>query len=962
MADTDEFGIPTKPTVAPAIKERKAETGTTETSVGYVARKFGGAFGEGVGSGVEAGIGLGYGEALPIAALRWFLPPEWVDKLAPISPATPAVSKVLEKQGATRPRAAGAAVGRNVAGTVAGGSREDEMGRPPGPVSESFGNMAEFMGAAYSRPAPGMWTGRGLATTTGAALGSEAAGESVENIIRRGGAPEEDVQSAGAKARIAGAMATAPLNVARLNVLAEPFGKLKQAARAVGQAWNKREEAGGFKNALDQQFSGLREQSTSTLQRIVNEQVARDISLDPDAPDAYKAFVESVNKTGANEAKFNIASQVSTPSLVGTIEQYKPKTPQDVQRVASANAEAEKEVRRVYKSLEGRAAVSDADSIAKGIREIQKGERIRLSGLATEADNTAAGVRVLSPSERQEAGASLRTFRDTEEARVKQQVTGPMYDQALALDNNQVYDVSLATRNALNKLGYEVPKPENLTLREMRDLQTKISKDIKSLERNPEKQVEVRERTVLSRDLADTISDHAEPAALRALETADDWYKKNFVPRFRQGANVNLTRAATTARAGEELVTDAAVVKSYLKPTASTGQISEESMQQFDNLFGGGMPGAVRNDTAYQQLGREIEDAYRNKVLQGYDVEKGFDPNNHTKFLRDWEAALERSPETAKKLNDTAEKLTNFQAEAQRVKDNYKAILESPFTKKGVLDNEHIEKVLTTAMANPRKMGKLISSMSEVLGGERAGANAIIKDVFERARPWRELEGGGFEMDGTKLLKVLNDGAQGGSVPSLKVAFRAAFGRALGDEHYDNLRKIAVLEERRALTDPKMLRPTEPFPPDLMRGVTGSTAGSTISDIKSIQQGRVGKAYAVTNWIARFGNMKLREGYERATKEALFNPEMSKAILTMAEEMRRNNHTASPELQRAASTIGRVMGSASADWFKRLADYGMIRENMAKGGAIAGIVEANKSEKEKRKDRRPAFDEFPYIQ
>lgn len=986
---------------APDATFGEKEAAEKETVASYPAKKAAKVMLEGGERNVSFLKSGKYGESMPMAALRLFLPDGFVDELSPAMKAELTDAKGNRK-------------------TMAELRKEDEgkasegikVGAAPGAISKSLGRAIDFVGAAVSQPfvPPGVTGGKYLIGALGAAEASDLSGRAARGIASLGTDNPTALDVAEAGGDLAGGFMGAPLNVIRGNALAQtakmPFTITKNAVSAFKTA-RQRQREGDTRDLMEifsDDYGHLKDQSKGVIQQTVNESVAKDMTLDPDAAESLEAFKTAARKTGADPDKFNIAQQSATPSLVGTVQQMRPTTSEQVRALAETDRASREEVRKVFKSLTGKAVDPKADNVVKDLREYQKTEALRVEGLNREAQNVAMEVPALTPTEKTAQGERLYQMHEQELAAGKAEK-----DRLYALPNqlakgeDTVYDlkpvisdikdtlkdvfsqinpatVPASLRNLKGLLQRkespewrkvvdqmddstkkwftdeflqgEAAKEKPITYEDLQKTITSLSDDIPRNPTSTADRVQAQNLIKIQQGLEKVLQEQSSPAVIEAHNAAVRNFKDNYLPRFREGKNLSIGQRSSPAVAREDKVDPIGFIDHYIKKEPNVGQLSETNMKEFDNLFGGVKPGTKRVDEAYHELEAGLRDKYNRSVLQT-GAEK-FDPAKHEQFLDAYETALNRVPALRDKLQTTATKIMDLRAEADRAQEAFKIVTGSPLTAE--FGKRQSDELISAALSDPRKMGRLMSSLA---GGQSAkGAEtskALIKDIMARATPWKEMPGGGIEYDPARLIKLLDSGRAGeGSVGGLQVLFRGAFGKNIGDQHLDNLRAIALLTQRQALTNPRYLRPSEPFPTDVFKDVTGQTGASWLNQINATVQGRSSGLYSGAFGLGRFVNSKLKAAYAEAQQKALFDPDMAKAILELA---------ATPATERASvSAFKKVLGGAGADTealAKRLVEHGMLGKHIFNAGRITATVLAN--EKEGDKSKKEVIEDQPAI-
>lgn len=988
-----------------------------ETAVGGVVRTGAKGFGAATGRNFEVARGVQMGELWPTAILRAFLPGEWVDFVSPQA-RVPMVNEKgeVKKRGALLREASGLTPENlgDIAATRAGEiynklggktSESPDIGPATGPFNKGFRTMADFAGQALAQPMTGVANlPKYLMGAAGAGAGAEVGGAVAKNSARAMGASEDTAHLFEVAGSLPGAIAGGQANLIRYNTAKEAVKGPGKIAENVANAWKEaraKQQAGDSRNIFQlfmdsDSLKNVRAESSGVLRQHVNEQVARDIQMDPNAQGNIEAFKDAAAKAGVDTTSFNTAQKTGTPSLVGTVAQMRPAVPEDVSKLTLADQLPKDELRRAYRQITSNTVPPDAKSVLASLRELQKTAELRITGLNLEAGKVAAETPALSASERITQGASLREAAETELAAAKvekdrlyqlpkthDEAAQTPYDLSEVVkkagaqlketfSNIDPKAVPESVRNLRRIFGGKVADPameeltKNMTPEDLKAFQVEhgidpgkrvaysdISDTLQALNQdaqlarirgqagNPSARREEANLREIQTSLEAAFAGQAPPEVLEAHNAAVKHFRENFVPRFREGVNANLFREAGAARQGENYIAEGAEINTFLKKDTNVPEISETRLREFDNLFGGVKPGTTRNSAMYGELWRGVEDHYSSQVLQK-SLKNGFDEAAHEKFMKEYAPAFDRMPALRDKIEANADRIASFQEEAKRVAENYSVVAGSPLTAQ--LGSQAASLAFSRALADPAAMGRLLKALPKgAEEGERQGAKALLREVMLKAQPWKEMPDGPV-FDKTNLLKILDAGrnVENPNAPGgLQVLLNAALGKVEGKAHYERLRALALLSERVEATTPQFLRPQDPFPADPIKAATGSSPASMLSDAKALVQGRVSPLYLAGITGGRFFNTRIRAAVNKAYQDALFDPEASKAVLELATTPA--NGAASIT---AAKRVFGSAGEAGVDFIKRLTEHGQITKYGARSALLAGTVEANKGQNE----------------
>ena len=411
----------------------------------------------------------------------------------------------------------------------------------------------------------------------------------------------------------------------------------------------------------------------------------------------------------------------------------------------------------------------------------------------------------------------------------------------------------------------------------------------------------------------------------RAYINARSEYANKTVPRFKEGANLNLDRDATAANKGREKVTDQNVWNSYLRK----GDLVDR-MEQFDTLFGGNH-GAPKNKEAYKRLGDAIGDKYSKEVLQG-----GFTRDKHEKFMREYNSAFEQVPEARKAAETRADQLDLINQKKDILLDQYANVVGSPLTEK--IGPVQAQQLLLQSLADPVKMEKLLNSP---LGATPEAAKSVLKEATTFANPMKE---GKYDPD--KLVKLLTMGERRPGEPtSLQMLFNKAMGPEEGAKHATRLMAVAELMRREAMTDSSYMRFQPQGDKGPVQGASGQTMASWIGQWYAVESGRVGKPYALVTAGGRFLNNSMQKAATQAMERALYDPAMSDAVLELVQTP--SNQAVSRE------AWSKVFGAAdgASKMLKNLTDHGLILAQIARG-ALYGVQQEERGRPRIAKPRR----------
>lgn len=856
------------------------------------------------------------------------------------------------------------------------------VGGPQGAAMKSI----PFLSKSVVRPA---------ITAFGAGAGAET-GRMAGGPIAAMTMGEESRGTGEAVGSIVGAVAGGNVNDVRVNALKTAVDIPVNAAKAASAAV-KAKRAGDEKNLLTlfaDNYGDLSSKSKGILTEHIRSQFADAISRDPQAQASLREFEDAIAKSGGpSDAPWNLGQRATTPVLVEEIRLRVPASRVEAEQLGAADMATKADVASRFKSLVGRTVGDNRQEVVDSLDNLRRETNLKLDALASEGQQVTDGIAhwdLPGTPKAAEKGTELRALAD-EEVAATRTLAEQKYSQAIATADamgvaitpdalraqggeilgtllsqidpktapgsvrrlmsiikpelgesaqriQQLQDMLLSADgpgklkinqeiSALRRAAKEAEK-QPLTMKDLNDINVALSVDRKTIAASGTPDAAITARNIgQMQDALEGVVRTQLPAAVRgSYDDARAFFREVHAPRSKEGANLNIRRQAGSARAGEERVVDEQVFNEYLKPTEL-----ETRMGQFDNLFGGKLPGTVPNPKAYALLGEALEDKYYRELLS----KQSLTPEGHLAFLRKYNSALERLPETAKKLDDTFTRLMALEGQKLAQVQRWKEISSHDLTK--TLGVDGAKEVMTKALADPAKMQQLMN-YTVAAQGEK-GIQPLVKYVMDLANP---MTGGQY--DPKKLMVLANAGKSSGDrVSPLQMLFRRAYGEKAGNQHFDNLQAIATLAERQAATTPEFLRPAGTADLDPIRGATGQSGASYLTMANAAAQGRVSGLWATAVSGGRFLNMKLSDAMRKLQYEALFDPQASAAVLEMAK-----TRVDRPLAYGAAKEFTSRMGEGGASFLRRLVDTGAVRPITLQSARI-GTVNATKEIDEEKK-------------
>jgi len=952
--------------VDPAFAKPNTPKGEKEeTPLGYFWKSAikGGA--EQLGRNFESSVPLTlYGAAgLPESLVRQFVPREIANMLFPMTANFPVevtdrngkftkstVGKtLLSKDRATSPEML-------LASSPAGG-----MGKAPGDLSRTMGRGAEFFGQAAMNPLGGSANlVKMLLGAFGAGVGSDL-GEKAGRSIGEGIGGETGGNVGGFVGSVAGGGLGAQLNVMR--------GKaLGAAADAGAAAWKMRKEEarGNLVSNFNDTYSAMHAESRGIIQQHVNERIAEALSKNADTPAKIKEIDDAAKTAGVDLEKsgYDLAQRTADPSLILMTETQKPRNLEEAMQIAQREQSKRSELVNLFKNLQGESA--KAKDVVDSLEDLRQATKIKVAAIGQTAKKEADVVTRLSPNDKKAMGDRLQAMYEAEK-KAADPVRNSWYtaiEQAVNPEKDK-FDLSGVEKEAEKILGTSLAKVDPSTaptaigrLKSLIDKAKGTPETIKRVEKRPglfenvktegkpgepvtykdlEGAIQAfnRERptdpvarrnvTLISDALEKTLMDQAPKEVKDAFLKAQQNYKNLYAPRFREGVNFNLDRDASIARRGENYYAPDMGLDPYLNDKELVTR-----MEQFQNLFGGKLPGTVRNEEAFKDLSRAVQDKYSKEMFSGGK----FSDTKHQQFMEKYQPVFKLVPDAQKVIESQALKVMNLEQEARDVEKGYAESVRSPLN--ATLGVDKANRLVSNALSDPRHMNRLISVMEK-----HGGIDSLMKDVSSRINIMKDGQFDPFRMD-----QVLKDGE-----PGLRVLFAKKFGPTQGEEHYKVLKAIATLGKRQTIADVRQMPPAERISTDPLKGATGSSGASFMSYWRSTTQGYTSTPYIGALAGGRYLNQQLQNSLKDAELKAFNDPEMAKAVLEMY-----SKKAGEPITMQSAR---RVFGSGArmtADMTKKFLDWmvdrGYVIPTTGKGaqlGATSALQE-KKEKKEKKKD------------
>ncbi len=891
------------------------------------------------------------GASMPFAGLtmplvRAFLPREWADKLS----ADPTVAGVSPDKWFSPESMSQKFVG--------------DIKKAPGPLSEAIGSGANFVGQTIANPigAPAK-VGKALAGAFGAGIGSDVLGKggaviggtigglqdkavnSVEDALGINIGDPNALQKMGsgtgqALGFIAGGGLGAQANQMRMQamkgVASVPIDAGSAIVSALAKKYGKEQDARNLFSIISDDFGSLRADSKDILQQHVNERFADNLRKNPYSQDDLAAFQNAAAKSGIDTTGYDLAQKTNDPTAVLASSQLRPQTPEEANAWLMKNKSQKDAIQNAFKSATNDTV--NADSVSDSLNNYKTTVGAKIDAINTGVKQEMAQVPKMNPTQQFEQGNRVNGLYDNEKTAAKQVVNenyakpeqlanaeGATYDMSNALDKiNPIIASTMAKVDFLSvpwsirNLNDLIKTGKPLQFKDVNDAIVALNGDIRSAVGAGDSagRIQARNLGIVKDEITKSFREQASIPVMEAYDAATKHYSDVYSPRFNEGVNANLGRVASKARSGEDYYRPEKMLDPY-----TSG--SETAMQQFDNLFGGKIPGTSRNLTAYDELGAKLQNDYAQKVYKNGQ----FSESAHADFMNQHQPELSRVPEVAQNLEGQADKITNLQSQAESEAKNYQDIVGSPLSKS--LGVQESNALVAKALADPQKMNQLIRATKDQPGG----LQPLVKDVSNRLN---FLQDGEFSPE--KMQAALKSGEQG-----MKLLFTSAMGQEQGLAHFDRLQAIATLAQRQSLADMRQLNPAQMIGNDPVAGATGSSPRSWVSYVRAFEQGRESMPGLATVAGTRFFSQRITQAMNDAQKAAIDDPKMSQAILEMYSK---------PSTEPISSATAKMVFGKAGDAGQKLIDYltgrGYIVSTMAKGSQLGGTSYLDKNPPEKK--------------
>ena len=629
------------------------------------------------------------------------------------------------------------------------------------------------------------------------------------------------------------------------------FGLISRADEAVSAA----------KNAA--QNPALQSAAKTVAERVVDRQVKDAVSGTPSAAENITEALRLQERIpGFNPS---VAEMADSPGLSEIQRRYSLTSPQRLNEEVARDAANVAAVRGFYETQAGgkpqpsmlRSAVNqdladEAVMVSKGAAKVAK--------RAVPADQVAIGNKAaeLALAERKSARPAItaayeKAFDASGDAKVDLAPVVAKVEEIMGTKLAQVKpEIAPQTVQAIRRLfdtsGGKTPEElaylssvmggniaegsqnaAKVSLRDIDDVRKAINADVASAARSMDPAAAMRMRN-LSKvheaiDEAVTVS-NVPKAAKDLYATAIQKYRNEFVPRFKEGANMQMFK--DTSLNEPRIIADK-FTAAYFKPD-SQGGVSRA--MQFGQLFG-------KNQEAKALTRSGIMDLYRQKAVNPQTGE--IDVAAHNRFIRDHGRTLNAYKAGGVDLVDELQGIGKQAAQYAQLGERLEA------TRKA-LKFDTTADLVDGAIKSPKVMGNVLTRIGSE---QRDNLQRILMD-----KAWESGTGAGMQ-------KFLTDNSN-----TLKMA--------LTPKHLSDMTDVA---KALAITERAPIRGTVASGgPDILKNATGVSMATVWSQYRAMTGGRQGPATAVFNLAAPVMTRLSQTNFNDVMQKALHDPQTAKQL------------------------------------------------------------------------------------
>lgn len=643
-----------------------------------------------------------------------------------------------------------------------------------------------------------------------------------------------------------------------------------------------------FRNAQDAAKDPANAQRVNTLAgRIIDKQVKDAISGTPPSEGA-RNITEALDLQqkipGFNPS---VAEMVNSPGMSDMQRRYALTSPAKLNEEVAREAANRAAINQYYGNV-APTPPSTPSSVRTAANQALAAESAQVTG---QGRAVAGQLPIANPLD---LGNQLKTIADAEKASAKS-VVGANYRRAFdAAGQDKVVDLSSVVAKVEDILGERLSqiKPENapntvakikqlfgasegrlpeeqaylasvlggdvssgakksmVSLEEADAIRKAINQDIASgaSSTNPAASYRLRNLGQVHSALDEAINTSGlKPEAKELYSQAISKYRTEYVPRFKEGANLRTFRDSNL---NEPRILPDKMVSEYFKPDEQGG-LTRAS--QFSSLFG-------RNKEAKETFEKGILDSYRNDVV---DKTTGIiDVGKHNQFIRQYGRTLDSYKGSGV---DAATRIETIGKQAQEAAT---AISRFDSLAKG-LRFDSTDELITKSLSDPKVMGNITQRLTPQA-----------KKTFSRLLMDKAMESG----SAAGIQKYLNDNAK-------------TLSMVLDQKHLDNLKDISnavAIVERAPISGA-----LQSSGPDILKNATGLSTATVWSQWRATTGGRQSPVTAAFNLSMPVLNKLSQQQFGDLMENALHNPETAKAL----------RHFLLAETPKQANVAGSVLSS-----------------------------------------------------
>lgn len=402
-----------------------------------------------------------------------------------------------------------------------------------------------------------------------------------------------------------------------------------------------------------------------------------------------------------------------------------------------------------------------------------------------------------------------------------------------------------------------------VTLRDIDDVRKAINADVASAARSmdPAAAMRMRNLTQVHKAIDEAVAVSNVPETAKQLYgTAIQKYRNEFVPRFKEGANMQMFK--DTSLNEPRIIADK-FTSAYFKPD-SQGGVTKAA--QFGQLFG-------KNQEAKDLTRSGIMDMYRQKAVNPQTGH--IDIAAHNRFLRDHGRTLSAYKAGGVDVVDELQGIGKQAAQFAQLGERLDAT-------RAALKFDTTSDMVDGALKSTKVMGNVLTRIGPE---QRQNMQRILMD-----KAWESGTGAGMQ-------KFLEENA-----PTLRMA--------LTPKHLSDMTDVS---KALAITERAPIRGTVASGgPDILKNATGVSMATVWSQYRAMTGGRQGPATAVFNLAAPVMTRLSQTNFNDVMQKALHDPQTAKQLrdFLMSSNAGQSNAAASGLLSRMAQTAKMGAGIA----------------------------------------------------